>query len=194
MAKEKLLLINLNEEKTKKISEIISSNTSRKILDYLGDKDDTEANIAKNLSIPISTTHYHLQKLIEAGLVVIEEFHYSPKGREVNHYKLANKYIIITPKKISGIKRALKNILPVALIILGFSALIKFITSLGIKTAALQEKQAAVFGAERMLDEALPTLSSKPDIALWFLIGGFTALIVYLIIALIKEAFKNKAR
>ena len=77
MAKEKLLLINLNEQKTKKISEIISSNTSRKILDYLADKDDTEQNISKNLNIPISTVHYHLQKLVEAQLVIIEEFHYS---------------------------------------------------------------------------------------------------------------------
>ena len=212
MAKEKLLLINLNEEKTKKISEIISSNTSRKILDYLADNDDTEANISKNLEIPISTVHYHLQKLIEAKLVVVEEFHYSQKGREINHYKLANKYIIIAPKKVSGIKRALTNILPVALIVLGISAIIKFITgfsSFGGLSAPIAEKaveESAVFGAERLADTAAPAMaeganeivnqtavvSSQPDIALWFLIGSFATILIYLIIMTIKEWVKNK--
>lgn len=198
MAKEKLLLINLNEEKTKKISEIIASNTSRKILDYLADKDDTEANIAKNLNIPISTIHYHLQKLMEASLVVVEEFHYSKKGREVNHYKLANKYIIITPKKISGIKQALKNILPVALITLGISVVIKAVQSSFFKAtqvtrvrtfaeeaAPLAEKAAPL--AEEAAREYAPLIIQKPDIALWFLIGGFTVILIYLLVILIKE-------
>ena len=99
MAKNNFLLVDLNEKRTKKLAETITSNTSRNILNYLTEKDDSEANISKELKIPISTVHYHLQKLQEAGLVIVEEFHYSKKGREVNHYKLANKYIIITPKK-----------------------------------------------------------------------------------------------
>src|SRR3989338_6028072 len=104
MSKNNFLLVDLNEEKTKKLAETITSDTSRKILNHLAEKEETEANIAQLLQLPISTVHYHLQKLQEAGLVKVEEFHYSQKGREVNHYKLANKYIIIAPQKVEGLK------------------------------------------------------------------------------------------
>ena len=113
MSKNNFLLVNLNETKTRKLAETITSDTSRKILNYLADNNDSEQNIAKSLNIPISTVHYHLQKLQEAGLVIVEEFHYSTKGREVNHYQLANKYIIIAPKNVSGLKEKLRGILPV---------------------------------------------------------------------------------
>src|SRR3989344_1273149 len=99
MAKSNFLLVDLNETKTKKLAETITSDTSRKILNHLAETEqDTELNISKTLELPISTVHYHLQKLREAKLIEVEEFHYSVKGREINNYKLANKYIIIAPK------------------------------------------------------------------------------------------------
>ncbi len=124
MAKGKFLLVDLSEPKTKKLAETITSETSRRILEHLADReDDTESGIAAALGIPLSTVHYHIQKLQEAKLIATEEFHYSPKGREVQHYKLANKYIIIAPKKIEGLREKLRAVLPVAGIALGVSAL-----------------------------------------------------------------------
>ena len=67
MAKNNFLLVYLNEQKTKKLAETITSETSRKILNYLAEKEhDTETSIAKELNAPISTIHYHLQRLQEA--------------------------------------------------------------------------------------------------------------------------------
>lgn len=193
MAKNNFLLVDLNESKTKRLAEVITSETSRKILNHLAEKEETEANIAKELGMPISTAHYHLQKLREAGLVTVDEFHYSQKGREVNHYKLANKYIIITPRKISGLKQALKNILPVGLIVLGISGLIKIIR--GITSFKGISKQTAL--AEEAVEEAAETMtrttiSSQPDIALWFLIGGLAAIGIYLAVMVIKEFLGEK--
>src|SRR3989338_550563 len=128
MSKSNFLFRSLNEPKTKKLAETITSETSRKILNFLAEKEDTEQNVATDLQIPISTVHYHLPKLQEAGLVTVEEFHYSQKGREVNHYKLANKYIIIAPQKVSGLREKLKGILPVALIVVGISWIIEFVS------------------------------------------------------------------
>ena len=122
MARSKFLLVDLSEPKTKKLAETITSESSRRILEHLADReDDTESGIAAALGIPLSTVHYHVQKLQEAKLIATEEFHYSPKGREVQHYKLANKYIIIAPKATSGLKERLKGILPAALAALGIS-------------------------------------------------------------------------
>jgi predicted ArsR family transcriptional regulator len=195
------LLVDLNETKTKKLAETITSNTSRKILNHLTQKDhDTENNISKELSIPISTVHYHLQKLVEAKLLDIKEFHYSEKGREINHYKLANKYIIIAPKKVSGLREKLKGILPVTLATLTISAIIKFIQSSSLKS--FQTLSAGMESAPKiamdsaveesaMLAARTPEVAqrviSQPDIALWFLIGSLATIIIYILIDLIKE-------
>ncbi|MBS3066167.1 helix-turn-helix transcriptional regulator [Candidatus Woesearchaeota archaeon] len=189
MAKNNFLLVNLNEEKTKKLTETITSDTSRKILNHLIENEEAEAKIAEALNLPISTAHYHLRKLVDAGLVMVEEFHYSKKGREINHYKLANKYIIIAPKKSSGLKQRLRGILPALGVLFGISILIKFIQSISqdlfgnislktsqamtetvVKTASLTAKESYQFGA-----------------AEWFFIGGLAVIAIYVIIVSIDE-------
>jgi len=209
MSKNNLLLVDLNDKQTKKLAETITSGTSRKILNHLADKEhDTEANIAKSLEIPISTVHYHLQKLQEASLVNVDEFHYSKKGREVNHYQLANKYIIIAPRKVSGLKQKLKNILPVGIAALGIGAVIKLVTSFQRsftnagqeKTMAFQEVSREVlteaademaYAAPQAANDVVQTVSHQPDIALWFLIGSFSMIILYLLFGMIKEWVKK---
>ena len=125
--KNNFLLVDLADDKTKDLAETISSSTSRKILDCLANVESiSESEIAKKCSIAISTVHYHLQKLVAAKLVEIEGFTYSKKGREVNHYKLANKYIIIAPKKITGLASKLKGILPALGITAGVAFVIDF--------------------------------------------------------------------
>ncbi len=207
MGKNNFLLVNLNETKTKKLAETITSDTSRIILNYLAEKEhETEANIAGETKIPISTVHYHLQKLQEAGLVVVEEFHYSPKGREVNHYKLANKYIIIAPKKVSGLKQKLKGILPAGIIALAISAVVKIVTIFQSKTIFAATKSSAVFEETAMesvpmmadtvskaVGQAVPAIKQQPDIALWFLVGSLTVIVVYLLVEIIKELWKKKS-
>ncbi|MCK4589821.1 MAG: helix-turn-helix domain-containing protein [Nanoarchaeota archaeon] len=190
--KNNFLLVNLDEEKTKKLAEIISSTTSRKILNYLADKEATESELSKELKLPLSTVHYHLQKLVEGNLVVVEEFHYSKKGREVNHYKLANKYIIIAPKETKGLKSKLKSILPLIGIIAGISVIIEFV-----QRSTLSFGRVATLGAEKVImgaaDEAAETAFIAPTtvqstlplwahIGFWFLIGGLATIVLYLII------------
>ena len=76
-------MVSLEEGKAKELAEVITNDTSRKILNYLADQEDVvETDLAKELGLPLSTVHYNLQKLVKAGLVATEEFHYSKKGRE----------------------------------------------------------------------------------------------------------------
>ena len=225
MSKSNFLLVDLNEQKTKKLAETITSETSRKILNHLADKNhDTEANIAQLLELPISTVHYHLQKLQEASLITADEFHYSEKGREVNHYKLANKYIIIAPQKVSGLKEKLKGVLPVALASLAIAFVIKLLqgnlftakagqTAESASPSLAQEilegasEEAVREGGEEFKREAVSKISDETfsqtaayaqqnisqnmDIAFWFLAGSFITMILYLLIALIREKWKE---
>ena len=176
----------------------MDSDTSRKILNHLAEKEhDTEAKAAEALQLPISTVHYHLQKLLEAKLIKVEEFHYSPKGREVNHYKLANKYIIIAPSKVSGLREKLKGILPGGIIALGISVIIKLVEVFTLQKAGLAKSakvmaasvpRETVAAAEFALDAyPAPLAQSSVDIALWFAIGSAVTVLLYIFISWVRE-------
>jgi DNA-binding transcriptional ArsR family regulator len=140
MAKDPFLLVSLEENESKALAQVMSNDTARKILDYLSKKESaTETDIGKELKVPLSTVHYNLQALVKANLVKTEEFHYSEKGKEVNHYSLANKLIIIAPKntRTESFKDKLRGILPIGLIVLVVGAVIQLITKLKIGSAKL---------------------------------------------------------
>ena len=108
--KNKFLLVSLQDQKAAELAQVISNATCRRILDYFSEHDSvTESQVSQDLAIPLPTVHYNLQLLVKGGLIKTEEFHYSTKGKEVNHYSLANQYIIIAPKGVHGFKEKLSG-------------------------------------------------------------------------------------
>ena len=217
----KFLMVSLQEDKARHISQVLSNASCRKILDYLSEREATESELAKKLGIPISTAHYNITQLVKSNLVVAEEFHYSKKGKEVLHYKLANKYIIIAPRSTHGIKTKLKSIIPAVLIIaLGGGFLQWFsrflIPSIGapavrfggeVMEAAKASAPAIMEGAADMaattgIPDAVSTAAPAVEeaaasnfwnwIGVWFIIGGILALGLYLLIDYLMSKRKNK--
>lgn len=205
MPKKNFILLSMEDDKIKKISNVISNDSCRKILDYLSSKDATESELAADLGIPISTVHYNLQQLTETGLISVDEYHYSEKGKEVNHYKLANKYIIIAPKRTFGIKEKLRSILPALLIVSGAALFIQLVNKYIIsKSLFVQEYAAISQGVAEILTPAMQkvaedtaqesavqaaqqTAVSEPNIALWFFVGALCALGIYVVISLLRK-------
>ncbi len=219
--KDAFLLVSLEDDKAKKLASVIGNESCRKIIDYLAGKDDsTETEISATLNIPISTVHYNIQQLQQSGLVVAEEFHYSTKGREVLHYKLANRYIVIAPKTTESVPSRLKRILPVVAIVAAAGAAIQLFntikgaalgsygSSLGFfqQTAekaaapAIQESayRAMAFANETTATAAARTIdaagqaaqAAQPNTALWFSAGALFALFAYLAYSFLKEKMK----
>ncbi len=189
MPKNQFLIIDLNESKTKKIAETITSDTSRSILNYLAEKEKTETDLAKELSLPLSTVHYHLQKLQSAGLVIVEEFHYSQKGKEVNHYKLANKYILILPKADESIQEKLKTMLFVLGILGIFSFIGTFVSLFFRRTASFATSQKMNIASAEMskcIQTRIPA-SSSGSFLLWFFLGCFVMSVLYLIVSALRK-------
>ena len=204
MTKKNFLLLSMEDEKIKKVSNVISNESCRKILDYLSDRDSTESELAEKLQIPISTVHYNLQQLTETGLIESTEFHYSQKGKEVSHYRLANKYIIIAPKKTFGLKEKLKSIFPVVLIASGAALVLQYLSKsmtdvpeqpMMMAKSLAQESSIAAASAPMAADQAqtasamaAQNVSSLPqNIALWFFIGALFALAVFLAVKYIRK-------
>jgi DNA-binding transcriptional ArsR family regulator len=151
MAKDPFLLVSLEENESKALAQVMSNDTARKILDILSKHESlTETDIAKKLDAPLSTIHYNLQALVKANLVKTEEFHYSEKGKEVNHYALANKIIIIAPKnaRTESFRDKLKSILPIALIVAAVGVVMQLFNTFMIRAGSAKLMAAAPLAAD----------------------------------------------
>ena len=118
MANEKFILLNLEDQQSKDLAQVISSDTARKILNLLSEKSYAETDISSKLNIPLSTVHYNVQALLKSNVIEVHDFLWSEKGKKINIYKLANKLIIIAPKKQENdsLKEKLRSIIPAALV------------------------------------------------------------------------------
>ena len=202
------LLISLEEKGAKKIAEAINNETSRKILDHLAKKESTESDMSKELKIPISTIHYNLKQLMEAKLILVDEFHYSSKGKEVNHYKIANKYIIIAPKQADNkFMEELQKILPLTIITAVTGGVL---TLLNLSQGILGRSSAAAPQAAPMALKAVAENTASgagADVArtavyngaeisrpflqsgmvAWFFIGALSITVIYFIYEIVKR-------
>ncbi len=157
------ILLSLRDSQAKKLARVINNETSQKIIDYLSEKKATETQISEELDIPLSTVHYNIKQLMKAKLVKSDEFHYSEKGKEVNHYTLTGKNIIITPTE--GIKSKLGSLVLVLALVFGVSFFIG-------------RSRPQTMLAERAMDAAYS--APEPNIRIWFLIGGVSAAVLFL--------------
>ncbi|MBU0756980.1 MAG: helix-turn-helix domain-containing protein [Nanoarchaeota archaeon] len=201
MAEDSFLLVSLKEDKAKKLAQVLSNDTSRNILDYLSKHENaTETKLAKDLDIPLSTIHYNLTHLVAARLVKNEDFTYSEKGKEVVHYSLSNKIVIIAPKNMEteGLREKLLKFLPVFLVISATTAAIQYFKRLSqpVFNAVPQAFGVAKSAADSMMEESVEMVARAApsaqiievqphffdNIAVWFFIGAVFGVMVLLII------------
>lgn len=210
---ETFLLVSLEEDKAKKLAQVISNDSCRMILDYLTKKKATETEIAQALGLPLSTVHYNLKHLVDNRLVEAAEFHYSEKGREVLHYSLSNKYVIIAPKGVSeSFKDKLRSIIG-AVASVGFIALAlqyvpKFFGAVGATRSSAMQKAGAeiVENAPSLLTEsaqdssfqavsaaqATQTAQAYQPIWPWFMLGAIACILLYLLFEYIRKRRAEK--
>ena len=190
--KETFVLVSLEEEKAKKLAEVLSNDTARRILDLLAQGESSALDISKKLNVPLPTVLYNLNSLVKSSLVETKEFVWSTKGKEINIYTLARKYIVIAPSGAKGIKNQLKNILPATLVSFGLSAILY-------AASKMQKTQSISLKTTDMAQEASMALVATPpavsqnafnlqQFSIYFFFGSIFAILVYVIVSLIKES------
>jgi len=86
-------------EESKKITQVISNDTARRIIELLADSSLSASDISQRLNAPLTTITYNLENLESVGLVKVEKIKYSEKGREVKIYAPVRKLIVLIPEK-----------------------------------------------------------------------------------------------
>ena len=197
---ERSLMIDLNDPRTEKIADAISNKTAKKILGLLAEKELSESELAKELGMALNTIEYNIRKLEEAGLIEkLKGFLWSVKGKRIHRYKISNKRIVISPR------RMIKGIIPSVLISGAIALGIKIWTDRKVgeeytvqrageasdmvleKSVAITEKAGATM-TQTAVDSGVVILAQ--NIWLWFFAGALAGLLIYLIWNHLGKGFK----
>jgi predicted transcriptional regulator len=196
---DKYILVSLNEKKSKDLAHTISNQTARKILDHLSTKEQASAvEMSKSLKIAISTVTYNIKHLQKQGLIEKKGYSWSEKGKKIFHYAIAQKMIIIVPKNFDW-KESLKKILPVALIGIFSSAMLKlfyrvpgssYVSESPILAEAALEESAELAFDESVAESSRQLVSHTPGEYAWIIVLLVTIGIIALIV--IKEVWRKR--
>jgi DNA-binding transcriptional ArsR family regulator len=93
-----VIILEPGDERAQKIAKAMASRTAGEILQLLKNGSDSATRIAEGLQIPITTVQYHLENLVDAGIITIVERRWSQKGREVKVYGLRDQMLIVVPR------------------------------------------------------------------------------------------------
>jgi DNA-binding transcriptional ArsR family regulator len=186
--------IDLNDSRAKNISEIIGNKTCKKILNLLAEKELNESEIADELNIPLNSVDYNIKKLIKSGLIESSKHKWSVRGKRMPSYKISDKKIIISPKRISS------NVLLIPALLVGgaIAFVVKKLTQVpSINFDFAQTKEAAgslMMASPRVTSEVADKIGFFPSIAgwEWFLIGIWSGIILFFLMSYIK--YKNERR
>ena len=184
MSDEKFLIHPLNDPNSKKISQVLANETSRRILGALCNGPLSATQVSETLDIPLTTLHYNIENLIEVGLIKVARTRYSEKGREVKYYEPTRKFIVIAPEGMGKeeVKGVLKKLLFTAYFLIasafsgyGFQKIYQF---------PLEGLLFADGAGLKVLAAPEPAGKSPvagPEPYLWFLLGAIFALFLLFI-------------
>lgn len=148
----RVLILPVNGE-SRKITQILSNETSLKILELLGEKSMSASNIAEELNLPLTTVKYNLDSLVESDLVKVKQIKWSQKGRQVKIYESVEKVIVLVPSKNSIDELSILNILRKYIGVVGAA----FFAAAGI------EYFSAYIQAKRIFDATAPLRMGIPE-------------------------------
>jgi DNA-binding transcriptional ArsR family regulator len=74
---------------------VVSSETAREILAQLADDPKTASGIAERMDTSVQSVTYHLDRLVDAGVIGPVETWYSKKGREMTVYGVESEKLVI---------------------------------------------------------------------------------------------------
>lgn len=190
---EKYINIDLNDPRSGKIAEVLTNKTAKKILELLSENEMSASEIADKLKLPLNTIGYNLDNLIKSGLIEkVSGFLWSSKGKKIEKYKLSNKKIVISPRNIAG------GIIPAILGSVILAGLVKYFNS-----GSIVQQEVITSGSEKMMDSSISAVAGEiapqvvnnipnsVEVWPWFLLGAFSALLLYLLINILNERRRN---
>jgi len=185
------------DERSQKIGKAMGSPAAGEILHALEKGPATAGTLSSTLSMPLGTVKYHIENLLDAGLIEVRSTKYSVKGRQVKVYGLRNQLLIMAPRVPDLRSILLKYAALFCVLVLStlgaYAALIASHATTGGLGGGEMVSSRADEGVKML---AVPAPQSLPqpipaDIALAFFFGG---VLIIVILLLYEVSFWRKAR
>jgi predicted transcriptional regulator len=176
---EPVLILEPGDERAQKIAKAMASQTANDILNFLSEGQKSQTEITERLNIPFTTAKYHVENLLDAGLIAVAATRYSVKGREVKYYALTDQLLIVAPRQANVRSLLLKYASLFGVIIFGALAItlvsplftlqntVRSATSLQVAPDAGAMATKMTFG-----EVASTSATGIPETAVAFFIGG----------------------
>ncbi len=95
---QEVVFLEPGQEKAQKFIRVISNQNACDVLQLLRKAGPLRlSDIAEQLGGSLNATKYHIENLMDAGLVEISNTRYSVKGRKVKIYQMKNQIFIVAP-------------------------------------------------------------------------------------------------
>ncbi|HUU74731.1 MAG TPA: helix-turn-helix domain-containing protein [Methanoregulaceae archaeon] len=186
---EEVIVLQPGDERAQKVARAIASQTANDILHILQEGPKTASDLTGVLSIPMGTVKYHIENLLEAGLLEVSETRYSVKGREVKVYSLKDQLLIVAPRD-KNIRSILLRYATLFVVVVfatfGFYILQPLLFAAGgngemaIQEAPLVEKDIGIM-AQPAPSADYSSFSGSHEAIIAFFMGGCMVLILLLI-------------
>lgn len=160
------------------LARAIASPTAGEILTVLGEEPMTASALATRLSIPITTAAYHLEHLVDAGVIEVKETRWSRKGREQKVYHLVDRVVIVSPAR-EDIGTLLRKYVALG-IALGATAVIATLWEMNAAAPVLMRTGAE--DANEMMPGAMTVAGSSPGTMVPFILLGGLVVLVSLVV------------
>jgi DNA-binding transcriptional ArsR family regulator len=186
---DQVVILEPGAEQATKIAKAMASRTAGDILRFIGDGQKTSTEISEHLSIPMNTAKYHIENLLDAGLISVAATKYSVKGREVKVYTLTNQLLIVAPRQTNVRSLLLKYTSLFAIV--AFGSLVVAILQSGIGTTGrfseglnaaptAPSQVAGVAYAKGASDMVAATRPLTLDTTVAFFLGGAVIIVILL--------------
>jgi DNA-binding transcriptional ArsR family regulator len=95
---EDVVILEAGHEKAQKFIRVMSNQNASDVLALLKDGGGLRlSDIAERLGMSLNATKYHIENMMDAGLLEISNTRYSVKGRKVKIYRMKNQIFIVAP-------------------------------------------------------------------------------------------------
>lgn len=190
-----VVVLEPGDERAQKIAKAMGSQTASDILTLLATGAKSLTDITEELKIPLTTTKYHAENLLDAGLITVAETKYSVKGREVKMYALTDQLLIVAPKQTNIRSLLLKYaslfgiVVAGTVAVIGLAPLLAGQVSLSEASSTVMTREPVTGGAANQVYAAKAMADTwgefgvqgpSPDLALAFFCGGVFVIFVLL--------------
>ena len=168
---DNVIILEPGDERAQKISKAMASQTASDILQLLAEDKKSLTEITDRLDIPLTTAKYHIENLLEAGLITVTETKYSVKGREIKIYAVTNQLLIVAPRQSNVRSLLLKYASLFGIVLFGslVIAMLSPILGQGIMAGSLDgatrvaAQESAVSSAKAVTDGVLQNATAAPE-------------------------------